>query len=274
MKTKSLLFFLVVNLAAMTHAQVDQSKVNTIDLPALQQQFADPPVKYRMLQITHQPNMDGILDSLKKYGYGGVVSNVGFTNYLQDESEWQLFLSYMRRCKELGMDFWLYDEKGYPSGKAGGLTLKDNPEYETMGVVCTRTEGKGTLTLDMPSGPRYDSIPLFVCAAPVKDGLYDFSKQVDLTALARKNLHKLAWTAPDKGDWGILVFHTRRMYEGTHIVSNISDPNPYINIIDRAAVCSFHCSYTQRIQKKGTRRNGRLYPCCIYGRAFPNDLLP
>jgi hypothetical protein len=250
MKTKSLLFFLVISLGAETYAQDDQGKDNKIDLTTLQPQFVDPPVKYRMLQITHQPKMDGILDSLKKYGYGGVVSNVGFTNYLQDESEWQLFLSYMRRCRELGMDFWLYDEKGYPSGKAGGLTLKDNPEYETMGVVCTRAEGMGTIALIMPSGPRYDSIPLFACAAPVKNGLYDFSKQVDLTAIARKNLHKLNWTAPDKGDWGILVFHTRRMYEGTHIVSNISDSNPYINIIDRAAVGRFiavtHNEYKKR----------------------------
>jgi hypothetical protein len=239
MKTKGLLFFLAICLGGAAYAQVDQSKDNKIDLSVLGKQFADPPAKYRMLQMTHQPNMDGILDSLKKYGYGGVVSNVGFTNYLQDESQWQLFLSYMRRCKELGMDFWLYDERGYPSGKAGGLTLKDNPEYETMGVVCTRTEGKGTLTHIMPSGPRYDSIPLFVCAAPVKNGLYDFSQQVDLTSLAKKNLHKLVWTAPDKRDWGILVFHTRRMYEGTHIVTNVSDTNPYINIIDRAAVSRF-----------------------------------
>src|SRR5437763_1612478 len=119
-----------------------------------------------------------------------------------------------------------------------------------MGVVCTRAEGKRTLMLVMPSGPRYDSIPLFVCAAPVKDGLYDFSHQVDLTAIAGKNLHKLVWTAPDKRDWGILVFHTRRMYEGTHIVANVSDPNPYINIIDRAAVNRFitvtHDEYRKR----------------------------
>jgi hypothetical protein len=248
MKYTLLLISLV--LTTLLYAQGDQSKDNSIDLPVLQQQFADPPVKYRMLQITHQAKMDGTLDSLKKYGYGGVVSNVGFTNYLQDESEWQLFLSYMRRCKELGMDFWLYDEKGYPSGKAGGLTLKDNPEYETMGVVCTRTEGKGTLTLDMPAGPRYDSIPIFVCAAPVKNGLYDFSQQIDLTAISKRNLHELVWTAPDKRDWGILVFHTRRMYEGTHIVTNVSDTNPYINIIDRAAVGRFisvtHNEYKKR----------------------------
>lgn len=247
---KYTLLLLSLVLTSGLFAQADPGKDKNIDLPVLQKQFADPPARYRMLQMTHQPNMDGLLDSLKKYGYGGVVSNVGFTNYLQDESEWQLFLSYMRRCKELGMDFWLYDEKGYPSGKAGGLTLKDNPAYETMGVVCTRTEGKGTLTHNMPSGPRYDSVPLYACAAPVKNGLYDFSQQVDLTSLARKNLHRLVWTAPDKGDWGILVFHTRRMYEGTHIVTNVSDTNPYINIIDRAAVSRFisltHNEYKKR----------------------------
>ncbi len=250
MKTKSLLFLLVVILAAASYGQGDQAKDTKIDLAVLRQQFAVPPVKYRMLQITHQPEMDGILDSLKKYGYGGVVSNVGFTNYLQDESEWQLFLSYLRKCKELGMDFWLYDEKGYPSGKAGGLTLKDNPEYETTGVVCKRTEGNGTITHDMPSGPRYDAIPIFVCAAPVRNGLYDFSQQIDLTALSKKDQHKLIWSAPDKKDWGILSFHTRRMYEGTHIVTNISDPLPYINIIDRAAVGRFiavtHNEYKKR----------------------------
>jgi hypothetical protein len=248
MKYTLLLISLVLTTAL--NAQVDQGKDNNIDLTVLQQQFANPPVKYRMLQITHQPVPDGTLDSLKKYGYGGVVSNVGFNNYLQDEQEWQLFLDYMYKCRCLGMDFWLYDEKGYPSGKAGGLTLQDHPEYETTGVVCSRSEGKGTITHVMPSGPRYDSIPIFVCAAPVKKGLYDFSQQIDLTAISKKDLRKLTWTAPDKRDWGILVFHTRRMYEGTHIVTNVSDTNAYINIIDRAAVSRFisltHDEYKKR----------------------------
>ncbi len=45
-------------------------------------------------------------------------------------------------------------------------------------------------------------------------------------------------------------FTSRRMYEGTHIVTNISDPLPYINIIDRAAVGRFisltHDEYKKR----------------------------
>jgi hypothetical protein len=250
LQNKCLLLILCFVLSQPAYPQQPANPDKKIDLTLLQNDFRNPPFKYRMLQITHQAKLDGTLDSLKKYGYGGVVSNVGFTNYLQDESEWQLFLSYMKKCRQLGMDFWIYDEKGYPSGKAGGLTLKDNPQYETMGVVCARTEGESTITHQMPAGARYDSIPVFVCAAPVTDGLYDFTAQVDLTTLARNNLHTIVWNAPDKRVWGILSFHTRRMYEGTHIVTNISDPNPYINIIDKAAVNRFisltHESYKNR----------------------------
>jgi hypothetical protein len=238
-RIQGLLFLLGMVLMAPVEAQVTKKSENTVNLNSLRQEFVNPPVKYRMLQITHQAKTDGTLDSLKKYGYGGVVSNVGFNNYLQDEQEWKLLLAYMKQCRQLGMDFWLYDEKGYPSGKAGGLTLKDNPEYETVGLVCARTEGRGTITHPMPTGARYDKDPLFICAAPVKNGLYDFSSQVELTAEETGNRHVIVWRTPDKREWGILSFHIKRMYEGTHIVTNISDPNPYINIMDKAPVNKF-----------------------------------
>ncbi len=219
---------------------------------ALEKDFQNPPVKYRMLQITHQPRMDGGLDSLKKYGYGGVVSNVGFNNYLRDEAEWELFLNYLNRCKNLGMDFWLYDEKGYPSGKAEVLTLQGHPEYETIGAVCKRTEGRGIISHQMPSGKRYNPEPLFVCAAPVKNGLYDFSRLVDLTG-GKRTGNSLVWTAPDKKEWGILSFHIKRMYEGTHIVANVSDTNRYINVLDRDAIARFisltHEAYKDRAKE-------------------------
>ncbi len=235
---KCLLLCLGFVLSGSLHAQEPFNRVNVIDLSTLAKEFLNPPIKYRMLQITHQPALDGILDSLKKYGYGGVVSNVGFSNYLQDETEWQLFLDYMKQCRSLGMDFWLYDEKGYPSGKAGVLTLKDHPEYETIGVVYSRTEGWGKLSHQLPSGKRYSKEPLLICAAPVKDGLYDFSKMIDLTGYKRIN-HTLEWTAPDKAQWGVLSFLIKRMYEGTHIVANVSDTNRYINILDRDAMNRF-----------------------------------
>jgi hypothetical protein len=244
-----MLFFLGFSLIVPQCAQEPINNSKVIDISAVRKEFQDPPAKYRMLQITHQPKLDGTLDSLKKYGYGGVASNVGFTNYLQDEEEWQLFLAYMKKCRNLGMDFWLYDEKGYPSGKAGILTLQGHPEYETIGIVCKRTEGRGTLSHLMPAGKRYNSQALFICAAPVRNGLYDFSKLIDLTGSKVIN-HSLVWTAPDKKDWGVLSFHIKRMYEGTHIVSNVSDTNRYINVLDRDAIERFitltHEAYKSR----------------------------
>jgi hypothetical protein len=249
MNLKCLFILFGLALLCPAYAQHIDENNKVINITSLKQEFLNPPVNYRMLQITHQPRLDGTLDSLKKYGYGGVVSNVGFSNYLQDEGEWQLFLDYMKKCRSLGMDFWLYDEKGYPSGKAGVLTLQGHPEYETIGIVCKRTEGEGTLSHTMPSGKRYTAEPLFICAAPVRNGLYDFSKHIDLTGSNIIN-HTLVWAAPDKKEWGILSFHIKRMYEGTHIVSNVSDTNRYINVLDKDAVARFitltHDAYKNR----------------------------
>ena len=210
-----------------------------IDLTSLKHTFANPPVQYRMLQMSHNLKPDGTLDSLKKYGYGGVVSNVSFNNYLQDEGEWKTFQENLKYCRELGLDYWMYDEKGYPSGKAGGLTLRDHPEFETIGVLCSRSEGKGTILHKMPSGARFTEEPIFVCAAPVKNGLYDFSKMVDLTSLKKKAVNEITWSAPDQGEWGLLSFHIKKMFEGTHIQTNVSDTNRYVNIIDREAIARF-----------------------------------
>ena len=222
-----------------------------INIRYLKSNFESPPANYRMLQITHNTKNDSTLDSFKKYGYGGVVSNVGFDNYLQSETEWDTFEQYLARCKELGMNFWIYDEHGYPSGKAGKLTLKDHPEYETIGVLCDRTEGKGKITHTFPSGERYTDEPIYICAAPVNKGLYDFPRKVELTSQWRKGKNTIEWQSPDTSEWGVLSFHVKRMYEGTHIVANVSDSNQYINIIDKDAVGRFisltHEAYKQRI---------------------------
>jgi hypothetical protein len=58
------------------------------------------------------------------------------------------------------MTLWLYDERGYPSGNAGGQVLKDHPEWEARGLLVadTETEG-GPCSLNVPPGR------LVLCAA-------------------------------------------------------------------------------------------------------------
>ena len=52
------------------------------------------------------------------------------------------------------MTLWLYDERGYPSGNAGGIVLRDHADWEASGLMVARAEaGAGKVELDVPAGP-------------------------------------------------------------------------------------------------------------------------
>ncbi|MCL5269932.1 MAG: hypothetical protein M1457_05100, partial [bacterium] len=208
----------------------------------LRDNFDRPPYRYRMLQIMHQYGSDRTSEETVKYldqfGYGGVVTNVSFKDYLDSEENWGAFVRHFGDVRSRGMDAWIYDEKGYPSGKAGGKTMESHPEFESLGVVFARSEGHEAVRHAFPKGERYVGEPLLVVALPVTGGVHDLKRAVDLTDQAPGRA-EMTWEAPDGAVWAILSFHRRRMYEGTHCVTNLSDPLPYINIADREAVARF-----------------------------------
>lgn len=83
-------------------------------------EFANPPSETRILKIIHNwPDaaeaQDGLMRKLNDQGFGGVVCNVSFENYLESESKWLAFTRAIDAAKKDGMTLWLYDEKGYPS---------------------------------------------------------------------------------------------------------------------------------------------------------------
>ena len=70
------------------------------------------------------------LDGLKKDGYEGVVWHMRFypfkkhylsSDYMKTVNEVILY------SKSIGMEFWLYDENGWPSGHANGMVKKAYP---------------------------------------------------------------------------------------------------------------------------------------------------
>lgn len=215
----------------------------------MEETFKNPPNEYRMLQIIHHYYDKDLAKNYVKLGFGGVVANVSFNDYLESEFAWATFIECLNDFREQGLLFWIYDEKGYPSGKAGGLVLRDNPEFEALGVLFAHTEGTGTIHHKIPVKERITSPPISIIAVPILNGKYDLTKKVDLTAHFRQGESDIVWDAPD-GKWSIMSFHVSRMYEGTHCVTNYSDPLPYINIIDRDAVARFihltHDAYKQR----------------------------
>ena len=77
----------------------------------------------------------GSFQFLINIGINGIVTNViGQDGYLENEEGFNIFLIGLKIAKSLNLKIWIYDEKGYPSGSAGGLVLRDNPECEAKGI--------------------------------------------------------------------------------------------------------------------------------------------
>lgn len=101
--------------------------------------WSAPGAELRPLQILHgvpqgQAN-PAAMAALKNLGLGGIVCNVAFNDYLVSEPNWGTLVKAIEACHEVGLLAWIYDEKGYPSGSAGGLVLKENPALEALALA-------------------------------------------------------------------------------------------------------------------------------------------
>lgn len=220
----------------------------SVDLP-LRATFANPGPHERILKIIHswpdQPDaQDSLIRQLKSQGFGGVVCNVSFTDYLTSEPRWQAFDRAVHEAKKHGMALWMYDEKGYPSGSAGGLTLKGHPELEAQGLLIQDREmDGGALKMDIPPGRLMLSV-----AYPIRNGKISLRGVVDLKSMAAQGKINGA-LPPDR--WRVMAITESRLYEGTHAQMSLGDHLPYINLLDRAATTRLlqltHDQYAQRL---------------------------
>ncbi len=121
-----------------------------VQLPAAWQPvWQQPGMGDRPLQIVHHidpkwlqaksGNATNGLGYYKDLGLGGVVTNVAFDDYLVSEANWETLVAGVDAFAELGMVLWIYDEKGYPSGGAGGLVVKENPAFEAQELAYDPT---------------------------------------------------------------------------------------------------------------------------------------
>ncbi|MCQ2431845.1 MAG: hypothetical protein MJ175_04490 [Clostridia bacterium] len=174
-----------------------------------------------MIQHAGQ-NFETVIKELARAGFGGVVMNCEWhtsqndTNqYLEEKSD---FEDLDRRIEIAGAEnfgVWLYDEKGYPSGSADGLTLASHPEYEAKGLAQLIADGDFTLP------DIYDKI-VYACK---RDG----------TPVAFDTRHA-------KG--AELVYAVRTAFEGSHAEKCGWGPRRYPNLMSHEAVRAFiDCTY-------------------------------
>ncbi len=206
----------------------------------------------------------GWLTDMAARGFGGIVTNVSTKNqYLASPEEWDIFAYAAAECERLGLRLWIYDEKGYPSGSAGGLTLAENPDYEARAVVmATETVAPGaTVTLPLPHGHehflyaalyrlRTEKSPAPHCDASlgVAPDLADISpleadehgRYLPLCAAdCRLSTEPVVLTNPADQPAMLCAFVQKRLYEGTHCVHNVADSRRYIDVTSADAVAAF-----------------------------------
>jgi len=137
---------LIVLLAIAACPAVGSAAVEPVapDLPAeWLQAWRSPGVELRPLQIVHgvpapQATPEA-MERLKDLGLGGIVCNVAFDSYLTSEANWRTYVEAVKACAQVGLRVWIYDEEGYPSGSAGGLVLKENPDFESLALAYDRS---------------------------------------------------------------------------------------------------------------------------------------
>lgn len=98
--------------------------------------FSDPGAGYRPAPFwvwngeVDSTDVDRMLKDFKAQGFGGVFVHPRpgmVTQYLSED--WFNLWSYsLDRCRELGLDIWIYDENSYPSGFGGGHVPARWPE--------------------------------------------------------------------------------------------------------------------------------------------------
>lgn len=224
-------------------------------------------------------HMYGRLKKLSDCGYGGVVLNVDFENYLQNDDSFKILDKVVDKAHELGLRVWLYDEQYYPSGSAGGLVLKNHPEYEGRGLACVCREMSAEGAPFRVASPLGHSELKYAFAVPFKDGKYDYGSKLDISQY-KDAAGGLCWDAPD-GKWKTYCYFVRVLYEMTYLAFSFRASRRYPNIADKKAMKRFlditYEKYEKYLKKPLGKRIEAVFtdePSIMFYLKYPEDRDP
>jgi hypothetical protein len=99
-------------------------------------------------QVTER-RITEMLEQFAQRGIGGVLVHPrgGLVTEYLSERWWQLWQHSLDECLRLGLECHIYDENGFPSGAAGGLTLEANPGVAPT-LIAPELHSAQPVTLD------------------------------------------------------------------------------------------------------------------------------
>lgn len=195
------------------------------------------------------------LEKLVDYGFGGLVSNAPFgevtvggedfesgkdyDSYLKNPEDFNILRHIMAECKRLGLRFWLYDEQGYPSGGAGGMTYDANPEFEARSMVYLDKDLKAgeEVTFTVPLGHKqFLSAFVYKSTGGVK-GISDFTPVYSVECY--KGKEAITLKNPTNENAVAVAFIEKHAFEYTHAEHNVFASRRYLDVGNREAVREF-----------------------------------
>lgn len=202
--------------------------------------FENPPKEYRMKTIVHGwPEQEEILmDAIRDFGYGGVATNPEQSNgYTSNPDNLKKFDKTLKHLQEKNLDYWIYDEKGYPSGYAGGLALEKHPELEAKGFYMVRRLAVRPKHSVFHLDDESDKI-IWAAKYPVDHSVMNAS------IIEYEKMEVVPFTdtyceCDLKENEVFFIFCVKSAFEGTHLTHNVCSRSRYINILDEKAVRRF-----------------------------------
>lgn len=203
-------------------------------MPFHPQHFLNPARRYAIYPIHHQGVLDDAksVDALKEAGFAGVVGNLPYTDdFPNNRRAWKETEQAYRTLIQNGLHTWIYDEKGYPSGSAGGAVIDENPDFIAEGLYCYEY----WKTLTGPCSYRAD-VPgdhlVYALLLPLNgEDPVDVTQSQD----ARGTLHMQV----PEGTYHLFMMSRRRLFDGTHAAESYSEPRNYICLSDKEATKAF-----------------------------------
>jgi hypothetical protein len=159
----------------------------------------------------------------------------------------------VQEADRLGMSVILYDEAMYPSGSAGGMVVKDNPEYASRGLKMIEypITGNEEVLIDL----AHDET---LVSAQAVQKLSPTSIQIDSTILLDAQDGKVIFTPPNNEKWSILTFietFSKGTIRGIHFGEDDGEENapPSGDLLNPEAVQKFirltHETYYHKLKE-------------------------
>ncbi len=193
------------SLAAATAAAAE-------DLDALRKAFAapSPPKTLNPLFWLHgeedEPTIRATIAKMDEGGCGEFTIESRPHKFYLGRKWWADLAVCFDEAEERHMKVWVFDEKWFPSGIAGGKVVLANPQFARQFLASSQQDAKGPgpATLKIPSGHRLVAV---VAGKKSPTGVDPKTLRVIPSQGARPG-GTLRWTAPP-GDWWVFCFVQR-----------------------------------------------------------------